>query len=104
MQNFKPKTEREEGVKVRTRFTLAEELYTELAFSTKHKPSFCGNTKVRKRSFFSFLEKLKIVNPKGRICVCEREIRHQQAVSVKDFRVQQRGVTDRVFDNLKNKG
>ena len=36
--------------------------------------------------------------------VCEREIRHQQAVSVKDFRVQQRVVTDSVFDNLKNKG
>ena len=36
--------------------------------------------------------------------VCEREIRHQQAVSLKVFRVQQRVVTDRVFDNLKNRG
>ena len=37
------------------------------------------------------------MNHKSRICMCVREIPHQQAVSVRDFRVEQRVITEKIY-------
>ena len=37
------------------------------------------------------------MNHKSRICICVREIPHQQEVSVRDFRVEQRVITKNIY-------